>query len=70
MRHFGFLGPRSGVSLEEVRWRIAASRAEPFTLEGVVKEPPEERESPRCPECGGTLLRIGFVPAPTPFDTS
>jgi hypothetical protein len=49
---------------------IAASREETFTLTGHMKEAPKEREAPRCPECGGTLLRIGLVPAPTPFDTS
>ncbi len=70
MRHFGFLSARSGVLMEVVRWLIAASREETFTPTGHMKEAPKECEAPRCPECGGTLSRIGPVLAPTPLDTS
>jgi hypothetical protein len=73
VRHYGFLGPAAGVSLERVRWLIAAWAG----LMDVLRPAPEgspraSAEGPRCPACGGRLVWLGLAPAacPSAFDTS
>jgi Putative transposase/Transposase zinc-binding domain len=73
VRHYGFLGPAAGVSLELVRWLIAVWAG----LMDVLRPAPEgspraSAEGPRCPACGGRLVWLGWAPAacPSAFDTS
>ena len=68
VRHYGFLSPASRLDLDAVRWLIALHHDQTFTLTAATTEPPAPDFTPRCPSCGGTLRRAGFVPAPR--DTS
>ena len=73
VRHFGFLSPASGVSLDLVRWLIALWAGLMYVLRSDRdEEPAASPGEPVCPTCGGRLLRLGFVPAvgPAVFDTS
>jgi hypothetical protein len=73
VRHYGSLSAASGVSLDLVRWLIALWSGLTYVLrsarEEVAAGPTGE---PRCPECGGRLARLGFLPAvsASAFDTS
>ena len=73
VRHYGFLSPAAAVALELVRWLIALWAGLTYVLQvGPAEEPAAPAASPRCPACGGRLVRLGFVPAaePAAFDTS
>jgi hypothetical protein len=72
VRHYGFLSPKSGTTLEEVRWLITLHNGAVFTLLAMLTAPPVETPAPRCPGCGGLMRYLGFAPAPLPavFDTS
>lgn len=73
VRHYGFLSPNSGVSVEAVRWMITLHNGEVFTLLAAAATthatPPPP---PRCPTCGGPLRILTVIPrrAPAVFDTS
>ena len=65
--------PGGGVALELVRWLIALWAGLTYVLQARrAEEPASPAASPRCPACGGALVRLGFVPASVPavFDTS
>jgi len=70
VRHYGFLSPNSGTSLEAVRWLITLHNGGVFTLLAMLTAPPAESLEPRCPVCGGPMSVLGFVAAPAVFDTS
>jgi hypothetical protein len=72
VRHYVFLSPNSGTTLEEVRWLVTVHNGAVFTLLAMLTVPPVETPSPRCPGCGRLMRFLGFVPAPIPavFDTS
>lgn len=72
VRHYGFLSPNSGTTLEEVRWLITLHNGAVFTLLAMLTAPPVEPPAPRCPGCGGLMRCLGFATAPAPavFDTS
>jgi hypothetical protein len=70
VRHYGFLSPNSGTSLEAVRWLITLHNGGVFTLLAMLTAPPAESPELRCPVCGGPMSVLGFVPAPVVFDTS
>jgi Putative transposase/Transposase zinc-binding domain len=72
VRHSGFLSPNSGTSIEAVRWLIILHNGAIFTLLAMAARQTAEAPAPRCPECGGPLRILGFLPAPEPavFDTS
>jgi hypothetical protein len=73
VRHYGFLSPASAVGLELVRWLIALWAGLTYVLQARrAEEPAAPAPSPGCPACGGSMVRLGFVPAPSPavFDTS
>ena len=72
IRHFGFLSPSSGTSIEAVRWLITLHKGGVFTLLAMLTAPPAEPPAPRCSACGGPMSVLGFVPAPRPaiFDSS
>jgi hypothetical protein len=72
VRHYGFLSPNSGTTLEEVRWLVTVHAGAIFALEATQTERPKTTLTPRCSACGGVMLILGFAPAPAPtvFDTS
>ena len=73
VRHYGFLSPAAGVSLDLVRWLIALWAGLTYVLRSVRDEGPAAAPGePTCAACGGRLVRLGFVPAagPSAFDTS
>jgi hypothetical protein len=70
VRHYGFLSPNSGMSIEAVRWLVTLHNGAMFVL---LAKRPEELTAlpmPRCPACGRPMVVLGFVPALAPFDTS
>jgi hypothetical protein len=72
VRHYGFLSPNSGTSIEVVRWLVALHTRAVFTLLAQRDADGVERPGLRCPECGGLMSAVGFQPALAPaiFDTS
>ncbi len=72
VRHYGFLSPNGGLSIDAVRWLITLSTGVLFTLSSQKERPTFAAPTPCCPECGGRLLVRGFLPAIVPFvyDTS
>jgi hypothetical protein len=73
VRHFGFLSPRSTLSIEAVRWLIVLQLGGLFTLAAL--QPPSASTEPpalRCAHCGGVMSLLGFAPAVSPavFDSS
>ena len=72
VRHYGFLSPNSGTSIEAVRWLITLHNGGVFTLLAMLTAPPAGPPTPRCPACGGPMSVLGFMPAlaPAVFDSS
>jgi hypothetical protein len=73
VRHYGFLSPASGVSLELVRGLIALWAGLTYVLRSDRDEGPAPGPAePRCAACGGRLVRLGLLPASTAMviDTS
>jgi hypothetical protein len=78
VRHYGFLSPRSGTSLEAVRRLVSVSSGSRFALEVRRAEGLAMPRAPRCRDCGGLMVVLGFAAAPagtgapvaTAFDTS
>ena len=72
VRHYGFLSPAGGISIEAVRWLIALHNGGVFTLLAMLTAPAAAPPAPRCPACGGVMCPAGFVPAAPPaiFDSS
>jgi hypothetical protein len=72
VRHHGFLSPNSRFSLDWVRWLISLCFGLIHLLWG--KLPPKLAKAPqiRCPECGGPMHVLGYVPPDSLdyFDTS
>jgi hypothetical protein len=72
VRHYGFLSPNSRFSLDWVRWLISLCFGLLHLLRG--KLPPEPAKAPkiRCPECGGPMQVLGYLPPDLLdyFDTS
>jgi hypothetical protein len=72
VRHYGFLSPASGTSIEAVRWLITLHNGAVFTLLAAPAAEPATKPAPRCPACGRTMSVLGFLPAlaPAVFDSS
>ena len=70
VRHYGFLSPNSGTSIEAVRWLVTLHNGALFVLLAKRPEEPAAQPMPRCPACGRPMVVRGFVPALAPFDTS
>jgi Putative transposase/Transposase zinc-binding domain len=70
VRHYGFLSPNSGTTIEAVRWLVTLYNGAIFSL--VVDRPQVSaaQAPPRCPTCGGVMSLLGFVAGPPLFDTS
>ena len=64
VRHYGFLSPRSTIVLEAVRWLVLLFLDRVLPLSGLAREVALPVVSPRCPECGGVMVVVGFAPAP------
>ncbi|WP_197443165.1 IS91 family transposase [Lignipirellula cremea] len=66
VRHYGFLSPRAGQSIESLKWLVAAALGLLFWLawtETIIAPPTPDFA---CSECGGPLMRIRFEPPPPP----
>jgi hypothetical protein len=72
VRHYGFLSPNNGTSIEAVRWLVTVHNGAMFLLFATRAEEPAAQPPPSCPVCGGPMFVLGFVPAlaPAPWDTS
>jgi hypothetical protein len=72
VRHFGFLSPNSGITLEAVRWLVTLLNGAAFALQAARAKDPAATAAPRCPVCGGPMSVLGFAAAPVPavLDTS
>jgi hypothetical protein len=70
VRHYGFLSPNSGTSIEAVRWLVTVHNGAMFVLLAKRAVEPAAQPRPRCPACGSPMVVLGFVPALAPFDTS
>ena len=70
VRHYGFLSPNSGMSIEAVRWLVTLHNGAMFVLLANRPEEPAAQPMPHCPACGRPMVVLGFVPALAPFDTS
>jgi Putative transposase len=72
IRHFGFLSPNSGTSIEAVQWVITLHNGGVFTFVAMRTAPTAELCLLRCSACGGPMIVLGFVlPLAAPvYDTS
>jgi hypothetical protein len=72
VRHYGFLGPHSPLSVEAVRWLITRHNGQQFLLLPQSPTPTPVVRGPRCAECGGPLRVIAIVlrRLPTIHDSS
>jgi hypothetical protein len=72
VRHYGFLSPNSQESIEAVRWLVSLYYGLVTLLKGNLPAETLTKPSIRCPRCGGSMHRIGFLAAchTAPFDTS
>lgn len=70
VRHYGFLSPNSGITIDAVRWLVTLHNGAVFSL--IVKRPelPAAHPAPRCPNCAGPMTVLRFLPPPHFFDTS
>lgn len=62
VRHFGFAHPRRRIDPEWLQMLVTVTLHPVYVLT-VMAKPLPVRRPPCCPECGGTLLCIGFQPA-------
>jgi DNA-directed RNA polymerase subunit RPC12/RpoP len=72
VRHYGFLAPNAGFSLDLLRWLISLCFNLSYFLKGKLPPKPAKEPRIRCPECGGPMRVLGYLP-PSPhdyFDTS
>src|SRR3954454_16741456 len=58
VRHYGFLSPNSGTSIEAVRWLITVSNGSRFAPEAKRCEGPAAPPAPRCRACGGPMVAV------------
>jgi hypothetical protein len=72
VRHYGFLSANSPVSPEMVLWLVTLFHGLIQVLRCGIPVAIPTKPQIRCPNCGGPMRVLGFVPAPRPasFDTS
>lgn len=72
VRHYGFLSPNAGLSIEALRWLITLHNGQLFLLLAQPQQTPIWTPRLRCTACGGPLALIGLtLPADRSyFDTS
>jgi hypothetical protein len=66
VRHYGFLGPQSRISVEAIRWLITLRNGQQFLLLAQSPAPTTVARGPRCAECGGPLRVIVQIPQRSP----
>jgi hypothetical protein len=62
VRHYGFLGPQSKLSIEAVRWLVTLRNGEEFDLLAKTHDDIPIRPARRCEECGGAVRVIAMFP--------
>jgi hypothetical protein len=62
VRHYGFLSPNAGQSIESIRWLIAAQLGQLFLLLWTITHAAPSVPRLRCDVCGGPLVLVGFAP--------
>ena len=60
VRHYGFLGPQSTLSIEALRWLVTLHNGEQFVLLAATPADTPQRPPLRCAECGGQLRVIAI----------
>ena len=72
IRHYGFLGANSALSVEAVRWLVTVQNGALYQLLALVTATQAPAPVPRCAACGGPLRIVAIVRrrAPSVFDTS
>jgi hypothetical protein len=72
VRHYGFLSPNSGESIEAVRRLVTLYYGLVILLNGHLPAETDTKPPIRCPVCGGPMHAIGFLPPghSATFDTS
>ena len=56
VRHYGFLSPNSGTSIEAVRWLVTLHNGALFVLLAKRPEEPAAQPTPPCPACGCPMV--------------
>jgi len=62
VRHYGFLGPQSPLSIEAVRWLVTLHNGEQFELLAKTIADTPVLPARRCEDCGGQLRVIAIFP--------
>ncbi len=62
VRHSGFLGPQSKLSIEAIRWLVTIHNGEQFLLLAKTTADIPILPTRRCEECGGSLRVVAFFP--------
>jgi hypothetical protein len=62
VRHYGFLGPQSPLSIEAVRWLVTLHNGEQFELLAKTVADTPVLPARRCEDCGGQLRVIAIFP--------
>ena len=63
VRHYGFLHPRQRVNSESLKMTVTTTLNLVYVLLVAAKPLPVSHR-PACPDCGGGLTYLGFLPAP------
>lgn len=62
VRHYGFRGPLSPLSIEAVRWLVTLHNGEQFVLLAEAATDTPILPARRCGECGGQLRVVAISP--------
>ena len=62
VRHYGFAHPRRRIDLEWLKILVTVTLNSVYVLI-VAAKPLAVTHGPTCPDCGGALTRVGFIPA-------
>jgi hypothetical protein len=62
VRHFGFAHPRHRIDLEWLKMLVTVTLNSVYELIAAAKPLPVAHR-PTCPDCGGDLTHVGFIPA-------
>ena len=63
VRHYGFMHSSSRHELGELKWLVAAAIGNLYYLACTEVLVHAAKSQLRCPHCGGTMIRLGYVPA-------
>jgi hypothetical protein len=62
VRHYGFAHPRQRIDVEWLKMLVTVTLNAVYVLLVAAKPPPAPHR-PSCPDCGGALTCVGFLPA-------